>query len=370
MLKVLFLIILNLIFTDAYALENAKVTLSGPNEIQNIENIVVYIESNSENVLGISSNIVYDKTKLNLVSYYGNSNYEMTVGNSIVLDTDKKTDSNSKVGTLIFKATNNFKSGESTIIKLVDIVTTDGVSERVIEGSEIVLSLNNKIQEGLLTEITINGERIKNFDSRIREYFVTIPNTETIDVSAKAINNKVIISGVGTQNIKDISKIIVKADNNEGLIEEYVINLYKEVSTESDEQGSNVTIKGLKSLDIFDYNIDFDNDVYEYFIDVSNDVEELEIFALPINDGSVVKISNNKLIPGENKILIEVFEHNGEITNYYINVNRGQKNYIGYFIVIVIFVLVAISSILLFNKKKKTKNMENIDSFNINFPKI
>ena len=355
MLKVLFLIILNLIFTDVYALEKAEVTLSGPNEIQNIENIVVYIESNSKNVLGISSNIIYDKTKLNLIAYYGNNNYEMTVGNSIVLDTDKKTDSNSKVGTLIFKATNHFKSGETTIIKLVDIVTTDGVSERVIEGSEIALSLNNKIQEGLLTEITINGEKIKNFDSRIKEYFVAIPNTETIDVSAKAINNKVIISGVGTQNIKDISKIIVKADNNEGLIEEYVINLYKEVSIENDGQDSDVTIKGLKSLEVFNYNIAFDNDVYEYFIDISNDVEELEIFAIPINDDSVVKINNNKLIPGKNKILIEVFEPNGEITNYYINVNRAQKNYLGYFVVIVIFVLIIFSSILLFNKKKKLK---------------
>ena len=76
------------------------------------------------------------------------------------------------------------------------------------------------------------------------------------------------------------------------------------------------------------------------------------------------------MIPGENKILIEVFEHNGEITNYYINVNREQKNYIGYFIVVLIFVLVVILSILLFNKKKKTKNMGNIDAFNINFPKI
>lgn len=363
MRKLLITILLCLMSLDVYALGTSKIILKTNEEIDNLENIVVTVEVDSSSLLGLSANLVYDKSKLNLISYKASNNFEITYGNSIIFDTYKRNNSKEKIGTLVFKATNKFQKGETTTIKLTDILVTDGNKEEYLEPQEVNVKIKESIREGLLTAIYIDNEKLENFDSRIKEYYLTITDKKNITISATAINNDITIQNTGNINIEKVSKIVVTAIDKTGIKEDYIINLNKVNSEKSNEEGNDP--KGLKSLIVNGYDIKFDYNKFEYSINVSNDKEELEILAIPINKDSIAKINNKKQDNGNNKITIEVLEPNGETTTYFVNIIKDKNDEskvspLMYILSFMAILLLLIAIVIVYKKKsKQVSEVEN-----------
>lgn len=372
MRKIIFAIFLCLMSFDVYALSSSSVILDSNNEIDNLENIVVHVEVDSKELLGMSANLIYDKSKLTLISYSSSANFEVTFGNVLVFDTHKRSNTKERMGTLVFKATSNFKKGESTTIKLTDIIVTDGQKEEYLNSASVNLKINDDIQEGFLTGIYIDDEKILNFDSRIKEYFVNVLDKENINLIVTTINKNIIVENVGKINISGKSKIVIVATNENGKKEEYTIYLNKQnIDLEEDSFEEGTIVKGLKSILIKGYDLEFSFDKYEYSINVSKDVDEIEIIAIPINDNSLAKINNKKLVNGNNQILIEVLEYNGETTNYYINVYKeSNDSSVLYIMIISIIVIVVVFGGLFFFVNKKRKSKKIMEAVNMNFPNI
>lgn len=373
MCKIIFAIFWFLMSFDVYALGSSNVILDCNNEIDNLENIVVHVEVDSKEVLGISANLIYDKSKLTLISYSGNNDFEVTLGNSIIFDTYERSNSKEKMGTLIFKVTSNFKNGETTTIKLVDIVATDGKREVFLNSSETTLKIKDDVKEGLLTGIYIDNEKVVNFDSRIKEYFVTILDKDNIDLSVTTINKNINVKNIGKIDISEKNKAVIVATDENDYVEEYTIYFNKRNANLEEENLDESTIfKGLKSISIKGYDIDFSFNKYEYFLNVSEEVEEIDIIAVPINDNSLAKIHNKKLVGGDNQILIEVLEYNGETTNYYINVYKEANNnsFLYIIIVIIVLIIIIVLGIIIFFISRKKKSKKNIEPVNMSFPNI
>ena len=80
----------------------------------------------------------------------------------------------------------------------------------------------------------------------------------------------------------------------------------------------------LKSLEITDYNINFNKEVYEYTVEVKNDTS-LEINAIAEDDKSSVEINNNYNLKNGSKIRIIVTSEDTTQRIYTINIINKKK---------------------------------------------
>lgn len=242
----------------------------------------------------------------------------------------------------------------------------------ILEKTEKAKEEQVKSSDNTLKTLELYGNNTKidfNFDNTSEIFNVDVLDIQTLTIKARLNDDKAaFVKGYGPRDIllnNGYNKILIKvlAENNNEKIITLNIN-YQDTLFDNNE---------LESLIINDRVLDL-NDKLE--IVLPNDIDKTNIKATPKNNKAIVKYEDTNLIVGDNKIIVEVISVSGISKIYDINVIREDKeillsdipvkettviinkdngliNIICYSIFI-IGITVFISSIIYFNKKKKT----------------
>jgi len=234
------------------------------------------------------------------------------------------------------------------------------------------------------------GEFDKEFDSETTEYTLTVPEgTTEITLSGSLFNEDDEVVGLSNYTIdSDNMTITVVVTTLSGEEKTYTINVVRVVNSSNEEETSTDEVEEvvetpvvpivyyvyssnnyLKSLNIKDYEIDFNKNTLEYKLKVKSDVRFLDITAVAEDYRSRVEINGNEEFKeGENVVTIKVTAEDGSVREYKVLVekeaakddkvveeeNSGTTEKI---VIIVLIVLVVLGLLyLIFKKDDEEKN--------------
>jgi len=182
--------------------------------------------------------------------------------------------------------------------------------------------LDNRSTNNYLKSLTITNAKI-NFNKGTLNYNIIVENNiDSISIKADPEDSKSTVTGTGNKklnNYLNTFSIVVTAEN--GTQRTYRINISRK--DKDGNLGELSKNNNLKSIEIKDYNLDFNPNTLKYNLSVDNTVNKLEISAIAEDSNSTVKINNvEELKVGENLIIIEVTSQSGETKKYELVVVR------------------------------------------------
>ena len=181
-----------------------------------------------------------------------------------------------------------------------------------------VLSNDSSLKSLTLEELDISSV----FDKNDFEYEVNLPyNFEKINIIAEASDENATITGDGRRYLNEGTneyEIIVKA--TDGTTSTYKIIVYRDDAND-DNSLINLIVEG------YEISPKFSKDIYEYNLNVDNNVEEVNINAIPTYElAQIIGTGNYKLASGENKFFITVIAENNTEQKYTLVINKNNGN--------------------------------------------
>lgn len=209
----------------------------------------------------------------------------------------------------------------------------------------------------------------REFDRDVTSYTLTVPyDTESVILSGSTFDMYSTVSGLVLYELtsdETIATITVTAED--GSTKVYTVKIVKEakpVVTTSNISYVYSSNNYLKTLEIADYDIDFDKLVNEYRIRVDSDVNSLDIKAIAEDNRASVEITGNENFKtGDNTVIIKVTAENGDVNEYKLIVNKkapkknavtvtdDSSNTAEKVVIIVLIVLVVLGLLYLIFKK-------------------
>lgn len=290
--------------------------------------------------------------------------------NEFVLAGPKLTTDKDVIVTLTFMAvsegidaiTLSGKIAKYNNIKEFDALTSDDITVfRPISTNNNLSSLNS--DKGTF-DIT--------FDKDVVVYTLTVPyDTEKVILSGGLEDIHATVEGLVEYELKEnttVATIVVTAED--GSIKTYTVNIVKEEKPATPIVYYYSDNNYLKSLEIEDYEIDFDKNKLSYELTVENK-NSLEIKAIPEDARSRVEITGNENFKeGKNVVVITVFAENGSTREYKVIVNKVKtselteideaSNTAEKIVIIVLIVLVVLGLLYLIFKKDEQEIPEVI----------
>lgn len=234
------------------------------------------------------------------------------------------------------------------------------------------------------------GEFDKEFNSETTEYTLTVPEgTTEITLSGALFNEEDEVVGLSSYTIDSDNMIItVVVTTLSGEEKTYTINVVRVVNASNEEEVSTEEVEEvaetpavpivyyvyssnnyLKSLNIKDYEIDFNKNTLEYKLKVKSNVKYLDITAVAEDYRSRVEINGNEEFKeGENTVTIKVTAEDGSVREYKVLVDRETKvdkvieedevdsGTTEKIVIIVLIVLVVLGLLYLIFKKDEEEN--------------
>lgn len=209
----------------------------------------------------------------------------------------------------------------------------------------------------------------REFDRDVTSYTLTVPyDTESVILSGSTFDMYSTVSGLVLYELtsdETIATITVTAED--GSTKVYTVRIVKEakpVVTTSNISYVYSSNNYLKTLEIADYDIDFDKLVNEYRIRVDSDANSLDIKAIAEDNRASVEITGNENFKtGDNTVIIKVTAENGDVNEYKLIVNKkapkknavtvtdDSSNTAEKVVIIVLIVLVVLGLLYLIFKK-------------------
>ena len=309
-----------LVCTPVYATD-ITTSVSGKSNIDAGEQFTLTLNVTGDNVWGLSGNIGYDTSKFTLVSSEGLNGFTSMVGTGFSLDS-----ANGKSGTfgilsLTFKATSSFRTGESSTISFSNLTGASDSSRLSATGSQKTITVNiPKSDNSNLSTLKVDGNNISGFSVSNLKYDLGNTDSDSIEISAVAQDNKATVSGTGKKSLsygKNTFNVVVKAEN--GSTKTYTITINR-----NDNRSSN---NYLKSLKISNAKISFNKYTLNYNIVVDNTVDSIDIQVQPEDSKSSVRGTGKKnLNIYLNTYNVVVTAENGSKRVYKINISRKDEN--------------------------------------------
>lgn len=307
-------------------------SVSGPTAITAGQTFTVTVKVNNvTSFQGFTTTLVYDKSKLSLVSsniLVGISGWSMDIGTNIVMVGPEKTGSFNAVS-LTFKATSSFATGQTTNITFSKIYysTQNGDFYDNNDSNQTrTLSVKMVSDNSYLKSLTVSSGALS-FAKATTSYTVVVENSvSSITIGAAAEYSRASVAGAGAKTLaiySNVFNIVVTAEN--GSKRTYTIDVQRK-----DEKGlasppsTNNNLASI-TIDGFDaFNTAFDKTNITYTLDVGNLITDLTITAAPEDVKSKVEITKAPLNLGPNTVTIMVTAESGDIKTYTITVNRSS----------------------------------------------
>lgn len=189
----------------------------------------------------------------------------------------------------------------------------------------IVNRRDTRSSNNYLSILKISNGDIK-FNKNTLIYNVVVDNkVDSITIDAKSEDGKATVNGLGKKKLNVYAnsfEIVVIAENESKRV--YKINVSRK--DENGNVGELSDNNDLSKLEIIGYDIEFKNDILDYNLVVEYDVDKLEIDAIADDKDAIVDIKNvDKLVIGNNLIIVSVTAVNGDKKEYKINVLKKDN---------------------------------------------
>lgn len=320
--------------------------------------------SNNANLSGLS----VGSGTLSPVFDPNNTSYKVTVDNNVSnLDINALTsDPKSKV---TISGNKNLSVGKNNV--LVEVTAEDG-SKKVYtievtkkapassnQGTTTKPSNNTPKKSSNANLKSISGIPGLDFDPDKTTYDVVVPfETTDLNISASAASSKAKVnisnSSLKNMEIGKTNTVSIAVTAEDGSMKVYTINIKRsEYSSETDLKQLTVNGKDLLTQN---------TDTGEFKITVDKDTDRLDISAIPMSEGSKIKIiGNENLKDGKNSVIVEVTDKNGFTKSYKIDVEKESDNAIlsflkDYWILLLLGLLLLLLILLIsyLNRNNKT----------------
>ena len=305
-------------------------------------------------------------------------------------------------------AGDDYSEDEGVLLTLTFEALEEGTGEVTINGNlakyqtifafdtlNFTIEIIPKVSTGLEALWSSVGNFDKEFDSEITEYTLTVPaGTSEVTLSGALFDDESEVTGLSSYTLEeDETTVTVAVTLADGSIKEYFITIVREKSAQAGEvtpvEEATDAIEEpvvtpvtyvytyssnnyLKSLNIKDYEINFEKGVLEYKIKVPTDVRTLDITAIPEDYRSRVEINGNEEFKdGENVVTIKVTAENGDVREYKIHVDKEVKdvgideeetNGKAEKIIIIILIVLVVAGLLYLIFKKDEESTETSSS--------
>ena len=188
----------------------------------------------------------------------------------------------------------------------------------------IITRNDNRSKNNYLSSLSVSAGNI-NFNKNTTVYSLVVDNNVSkIKFTGKAEDSKSTVNGLGDKNLLVYSntfRIVVVAENGSERV--YTINVIRK--DENGKLGNISSDSYLKSIEIEDYQIEFDKDKLDYAITVESNVTSVSIKAMASSDKATVQINNvSSLEIGNNVVTIKVVAEDGSSKEYKINIFRKE----------------------------------------------
>ena len=309
-----------LVCTPVYATD-ITTSVSGKSNIDAGEQFTLTLNVTGDNVWGLSGNIGYDTSKFTLVSSEGLNGFTSMVGTGFSLDSANGKSGAFGILSLTFKATSSFRTGESSTISFSNLTGASDSSRLSATGSQKTITVNiPKSDNSNLSTLKVDGNNISGFSVSNLKYDLGNTDSDSMEISAVAQDNKATVSGTGKKSLsygKNTFNVVVKAEN--GSTKTYTITINR-----NDNRSSN---NYLKSLKISNAKISFNKYTLNYNIVVDNTVDSIDIQVQPEDSKSSVRGTGKKnLNIYLNTYNVVVTAENGSKRVYKINISRKDEN--------------------------------------------
>jgi len=211
--------------------------------------------------------------------------------------------------------TKELKEGENTF----KVVVT---SEDKTKTNTYTFKINKvtKSTDSTLKSLIVNGTEISLSENETKYKTTVSFNTKKVEIEAVPTSEKATIDDFKNNKAsfdfyENSKEFKIKVKSEAGDMTTYTVTVNKR--SEAD-----VT---LKSLTIKNHEIDFDSEVTDYELKVLKNVDKLDITAKATDSKATVKITNPKLVVGENEVKIEV-TNDGNTETYLIKVTKLNED--------------------------------------------
>lgn len=302
--------------TLKYGANDFTITVTAENGIKKTYNIKVYRSDNRDKTNTLSSLSVegYNISptfEKNTTSYTLKVKKDVTsVKINAILESSK-----SSFVKNYGPRTVNLKYGDNTIQIQVKS-EAEGVKKYTIK----INREDDRSSNNYLKSLNVSAGDFK-FDKKTLNYSFTVPNeTTSINVIATSEDVKSKIDGAKTYNLKEgNNKIIVSVTAENGSVRKYtlqVTRIVKEIKREVNNK--------LESLEIENYQINFDPETTIYNVTIDNETELKINFKTQDNTSSAIINGNNNLKDGS-VIKVTVTGVDGSTKDYIINISKNEE---------------------------------------------
>lgn len=221
------------------------------------------------------------------------------------------TDSSATVSGL---GTKNLECGDNKVT--LSVKATNGSNK------DYTLNIKRKCEENVLKNITLSSGTLNpKFDKKTTDYKVTVSkDIEKITIKGEKNYDKQIITGEVTDAalVFGPNNFVLTVTNEDNKEIKYNISVTRDETLTSNAL--------LKSLSLSSGKIKFDPNTFEYKTRVLYEVEKVDVLAAPAVDSSKVTAKgSDKLIVGENTVIVKVTTENNESKEYKILITRLKQ---------------------------------------------
>lgn len=297
------------------------------------------------------------------------SNGEIYNNKLSVYDVDLKKGT-SKVGTISFTLNKSAKGNQTITLTNVIMYDAESLGHEINNASSVVkidTSTNkstsassgtsgnassgngsgNTTDSSKIKNLTIKNQNIE-FNQNINEYKLVVENSVTkldIDIDLESTRSKYDIKGNENFKVGDnLVEIIVTSTKGD-------VTIYKITVTRLAQSSNSL----LKSLEIKNYHLKFEEQKFKYYIILNNKTDSLEIEAISQDNKSLVVIGGNKNLKTGKTINIIVQAEDGTNSMYILQIiKKSSLIYLG--IISTIFIGITVSIIIICYRKKRKNN--------------
>lgn len=223
---------------------------------------------------------------------------------------------------LDLKVKDNVEVNQDYLIELVDVEVVDS-NYQYINLDNVSAKVRVVSDDNTLSSLEVNGNKVNGFAGDITSYRISVDSDKVL-IGAVLNDSSAVVSGdIGEKKLEyGVNNFVICVTSACGNVRNYYLYVTREMPVI--KKDNDFTLKSL-SLSTGEV-IKLMKDTYLYSVAVDYSVDSIGVEAVPNSSKAKIKIEKpEKLVVGENNIVVVVTAEDGSVGKYVVVINRKEK---------------------------------------------